>query len=182
MKLKPLLSISFTYLSIAAFNTNAALIDNGMHTTDDNTGLVWLDLTETFTASYADTYNATLTGGTYENYRIATRAELETLFSDYLYDISLWDLWGNSGSPITGVFFDDPAINEIITGTASHGAILDDAGNTINAGARSINESGQLISTALIQVQAVPVPSSIWLLFSGLIGLTGFTKRKKHKS
>jgi len=136
-------------LAVISFNINAALTDNGIHTTDNNTGLVWLDLSETFTDSYIDTYNATLTGGIYVNYRVATRAELETLFSDYLYNINLWDLWGNSGLPITGVFFDDPSTDEIAIGTVNHGAILDNGGNTMNAGMRSINESGQLISTAL---------------------------------
>ena len=167
-------------LTVVSFNTNAALTDNGIHTSDSNTGLVWLDLTETFTDSYIDTYNATQAGGIYENYRVATRAELETLFSDYLFDISLWDLWGNSGLPITGVFFDDPDTDELVIGTVNHGAILDNGGNTMNAGIRSINESGQLISTALVQVQAVPIPATVWLFGSGLITLIGLGRRKSN--
>ena len=178
MVFKSIVGATCTCLAVVSFNINAALIDNGTHTTDANTGLIWLDLTETVTDSYIDTYNATQSGGIYENYRVATRTELETLFSDYLFDISLWDLWGNSWSPITGVFFDDLGIDEIAIGTVYNGAIYNNGSNLMIAGNRSINESGQLISTALVKVSTVPVPAAVWLFGSGLIGLIGLARRK----
>jgi len=167
----------FIFISMSS---HAALVDNGIHTTDTNTGLIWLDLAETYTDSYADTYSATQTGGVYENYRVATRAELETLFSDYFGNPNLWNFWGNSGLPITGVFFDDPGIDELVEGIVNHGAILDNYTSVINAGQRSINESGQLISTGLVQVQAVPIPAAIWLFGSGLIGLIRMARRNTY--
>lgn len=71
------LVITLYYLPTA----HALLVDNGIHTTDNNTGLVWLDLSETFLDSYLDTYNSTQAGAAYKHYRVATRNELETKLS-----------------------------------------------------------------------------------------------------
>lgn len=157
---------------------DAALVDNGILTTDTNTGLVWRDLADTFAVSYSDTYNATLPGGVYENYRVATRSELETLFDDYYGDSDLWSLWGQSVIPITGVYFDDPANNEIADEIVSAAVILNDGTSTMNGGQWSIYESGQGISTALVQVQPVPLPGSAYLFLTALCGLIGISRRK----
>jgi len=178
-------AIIITVSLIISTNISAALIDNGITTTDTNTGLVWLDLSETYTISYIDTYNETLPGGIYEGYRVATRAELGSLFNDYIpshnfYDNVLWDLWGRtSNGQITGVFYDDPIFNELNDGVVNHGATLPFNPSVILAGQRSIYESGQLISTAL--VQTVPLPASLYLLITGLVSLFGFSKYYKSK-
>ena len=73
---------------VLSSNVNSALIDNGGYTTDDVSGLDWLDLTFTTGVSYND---ASLGFGTYEGggWRYANNAEVETLFGilfDGYYD------------------------------------------------------------------------------------------------
>lgn len=74
MKLRLLGAVSVCIVALS-FNTNAALVDNGTYTTDDVTGLNWLDLTKTIGVSYNEAEAAN------PGYRYATNAEVENLFA-----------------------------------------------------------------------------------------------------
>ena len=70
----------FCFFSISA---SAALIDHQTYTTDTNSNLDWLDVTETA----GNSYNAMLNGAggwLSSGWRFATRAELEDLFNTYV--------------------------------------------------------------------------------------------------
>jgi len=64
-------------------SANASIVDNGIHTTDTNTGLDWLDLTETIGMSYNQVTNQFDVGGRFEGYQYATGAQVNTLISNY---------------------------------------------------------------------------------------------------
>ena len=59
--------------------TNATIVDNGIYTTDTNTGLDWLDVTETVNLSYNYVTSQLGTGGAYEGWRYATGNEFNQL-------------------------------------------------------------------------------------------------------
>jgi hypothetical protein len=77
----------FLSIAIAAFfmttaPTHAVLIDNGTFTTDTDTGLAWLDLTESTGFSFAAASAEFGTGGAFEGYRHATESELDTFLTN----------------------------------------------------------------------------------------------------
>jgi len=80
MKYKTFKSLVLLFmLSAMASVVNAALIDNGITTLDDVTGLEWLDITETTGLSYNQVLSSTyvVNGG----YRFATEAEIMGLYA-----------------------------------------------------------------------------------------------------
>jgi len=62
-----------------ASTAHAVLIDNGVTTIDNASGLEWLDLTQTQNRSYADVASGFGSGGEFEGWRHATISELITL-------------------------------------------------------------------------------------------------------
>jgi len=64
-------------------SANASLIDNGSYTSDTQTGLDWLDLTETQNKSYDYVSSQLGTGGLYAGYAYATSTQFYTLVSNY---------------------------------------------------------------------------------------------------
>jgi len=165
-------------LFILSINANAALVGNGLLTTDTLTGLAWLDLAETENMTFNQVYSETQAGGLYEQFHIATQTELADLFTSYAFNSNLWDFWGvTANSVITQTMYDDPAINEITDGIANTG-FLDFTGVVaLNQGTVSIDFSQPNFTTAL--VQTVPLPAPVFLLLSGLLGLFGLAKRSK---
>jgi hypothetical protein len=99
-------------LSVSGLS-NAGLIDMGSITHDDNTGLDWLDLSETYGMSFDEVTTQLGIGGTLEGYRYATLLEIEGflteaggsgdyLGSDYNTEVlggwvtSLMGIWGDN--------------------------------------------------------------------------------------
>ena len=93
MKIKLILAASILLVSGQA---NAALIDNGILTTDTTSGLDWLDLTETKGLSYDYVYSQLSIDGIYEGWRYATVAETSYLFQQFGFSIGTY-----SENPIT---------------------------------------------------------------------------------
>ncbi len=86
-RMLPVLAAALS-LSLVAAQAQATLIQEddasfgaNSITFDDATGLRWLDLTVTNLQSYNSVLAQQTTGGTYEGYRFATRAEVEQLFT-----------------------------------------------------------------------------------------------------
>jgi hypothetical protein len=63
-------------------SANAILIDNGTITLDSDTGIEWLDLTESINRSYDDVAGQFGTGGDFAGWRHANFTEVSTLFAN----------------------------------------------------------------------------------------------------
>ncbi len=66
-------------LVLVSATAHAILIDMGNYSTDDDTGLKWLEVTETAGLSYNEVTSQFGTGGTYDGWRYATVGEFETM-------------------------------------------------------------------------------------------------------
>jgi hypothetical protein len=67
-------------------NVGAAIVDNGLFTSDTDTGLMWLDANQTLGWSYDGATSYLANGGTlagYSDWRYATGAELNTLLGNF---------------------------------------------------------------------------------------------------
>ena len=78
-------------LASGSLFANAALLDNGSYTTDSNTNLDWLGLTETRGLSFDEVQAQMSSGQKYEGWRFASRTDV----------IQFWSDAGGSG-PFTG--------------------------------------------------------------------------------
>lgn len=67
-------------LTLSAFGANATIVDNGLYTTDDTAGLNFLDITQTGAHSLG--YYQSGFNHLGQTWRLATLAELETLFTE----------------------------------------------------------------------------------------------------
>ena len=81
-------------LAVIASTAGATLVSGdssfgpGTITADTQTGLVWLDLTESAGLTHAQVLQELIPGGTFEGFRLATRAEVAGLFADAGFDLS----------------------------------------------------------------------------------------------
>ena len=113
----------------------AALIDQGITTLDTATGLVWLDVTRSFSRPYNDVTANFAPGGDFYGYRYATQAEM-------------LQFWNNAGFTDTSI--NDPAYPPAAAGVAirnlqlligipqpNNGSLLGDATFAINGDAYS---------------------------------------------
>jgi len=68
---------------ILSFSVNAAIIDNGMYTTDTDSGFDWLDLTATSNRSYNDISSQLGVGGEFEGWRYASMTQVAGFFDAF---------------------------------------------------------------------------------------------------
>jgi hypothetical protein len=100
----------WTAVLAAAINTSPAasatlsLIDQGVITRDPNTGLGWLDLSQTTNRSYNEVSPQFGIGGIFYGFRYATGEEVSTLFMDA----------GITGLSIGTINADAPAVSALI--------------------------------------------------------------------
>ena len=67
---------------ILSMNLSAELIDNGNYTSDTETGIDWLDLTETKGLSYAFVLSHFGSGGQFEGWSYATREQINVFMTN----------------------------------------------------------------------------------------------------
>ena len=84
MVFKSIIGTACACLAMVSFNVNAALIDNGTYTSDDVSGLDWLDVTETAGLSYNDVQTQLAIRGLYEGWMYATAIQFNELISNYV--------------------------------------------------------------------------------------------------
>jgi hypothetical protein len=72
-------------------------------TYDTDTGLRWLDLTESAGLGYADAAQELLPGGAFEGYRMATEAEVAAFFTNAGLDTSTNDFESDNHAPAVGL-------------------------------------------------------------------------------
>ena len=194
---------------VLSTNLNAAIIDNGVYTTDTVSGLDWLDLTEATNRSYNDISSQLGLGGEFEGWRYASGNEVSGFLdafggdSDYysgwstqnngLFD-AVASLWGDTYCAFNGCSFGDGYSLAITSDVAKldyhyevrlydYSTYLFSATNDdINIGSFWQWDYSRHYSygSALVrEASVVPVPAAIWLFGSGLLGLIGLAKRKK---
>ena len=186
-------------------SATATLIDNGTYTTDDVSGLDWLDLSITD----AQGYNSALSLN--PGWRLATHNEVSNLYS-FLFD-GVYDTSGGYGvsSTASGGAYSDQSEDfsraiELFGLTsndsviASHGFYEHSDGTLRMGGVSRLSTAGSStyiyfdytstyedfreighsqIGVYMVRTSVVPIPSAVWLFGSGLIGLVGFSRRKK---
>ena len=87
MAFKSIVVATYTCLAFISFNASAALIDNGTYTTDTDSGLDWLDLTETTGITRDNLLPQMVSGGQFEEWRYATSAEVVALWTNWNVDL-----------------------------------------------------------------------------------------------
>lgn len=196
-------------LTVASFKASAVLIDNGTFTTDNVSGLDWLDLSITAGQSYNDALTSN------PGWRYATNAEVENIFGisfNGFYDTTGGSAYGYSQGPAGaysgqttdiqsfqstfglinlggdeysfGLYEDEDNILRMM------GAYQNGAGNNIVYGPEFVENydsslyqyrtsSNGAYGSYLVRTSVVPIPAAIWLFGSGLLGLVGIARRKK---
>lgn len=195
----------FAFLPIP---TNAALIDLDWTTTNDSallldttTGLQWLDLSVTADQSYNQILAQLQQGGAYDGFRYATREEVLHLWSEAnISDTNFtWVIngeWQNVKDLAdrlgTSTLFDPHGL-----GTHALGLVEGGSGLTANqrlAMELSYHSNGMEVRTSSDHyaldvdfsslhyssylVQPVPIPPTLWIFSSGLLGLIGTARYK----
>jgi hypothetical protein len=195
--------------AMLSHTVHAALIDadwmnlnDNLLTTDTDSHLSWLDLTQTAGMSRNDVLAATDAGGMFDGFRYATADEV----------IDLWSQYGITLIPATRVTansLDDNIITaaqqlgnvyglEIATSDYGTLGLIEVDSNTPAttsgwAGAfrqsgqsfyegPTISQLGNMQSEAWLGsylVTTVPVPPAVWLFASGLLGLMGVARQRK---
>ena len=201
---------TFAITIVLSTSANAAVVSADWQSVGDNlvtrdtaSGLDWLDLTITDGMSYDQVISKLLPGGQFDGFRLATSAEVITLWRNFGIDLSQSALWQTSGyNPLLDVavtflgstYNTDPitypygGADGITSDVPPFGLLLHDVlGATYYSGftyyyrdnnvART--DSGGYINSGAYLVQAVSVPAAVWLFGSGLFGLVGVAKRKK---
>lgn len=191
----------FANVLVLSTSVNAALIDNGIYTTDMDSGLDWLDLTETSRMPYDFVSSQLGVGGAFEGWSYATVVQIESLFdsaggtgpytgwssTNNGVVLPLLNLWATSSSFVSYNFF--TVVPGTVLGTHRFGSVSDNP--TISRSLTEdflISDSGNLgdstadiaIGSALVRVSVVPIPPAVWLFGSGLIGLIGVARRKAY--
>ena len=187
-------------------SVSAALIDNGIYTTDTVSGLDWLDLSVTSDQSYnsAEANNP--------GWRLATNAEVENIFNVMFIGYSDTDDRGwshSSQGAYSNQYADIIDFNDLISLTdesvegryISYGLYEDEdgllrlLGTLINLSfdpdlhvVYGTNFNGEyeiyrtegysIAGVYMVRTEVVPVPPAVWLFGSGLLGLIGLARRK----
>jgi hypothetical protein len=167
-----------------AGEAQSMLINDGNMFTDTETGYTWMDV-DVYQGQSINNVESTLSGTTFH---IATVTEVTELFNNFPTDQNIASVIG-----WTFGYHDGPTIDYI-----SHGLydklVTDSMGEAywswtehLSQGAGTIFESSNIYNRdsaeasigAWVVNSSVPLPPTVWLIGTGLIGVTGMVKRKK---
>ena len=179
---------------LVSSQVNAALIDNGTSMFDTDTGLEWLDLTQTqgisWNAAEASSYV------TIDGYVHATETQVETLFlnAGFLTTNNVNNPLNDSAAADLLAFLGCTQFCGTVNATGRGFADWDGTQTVrpnyhtsgLGAGAATVSlftaNKDLLDATAghfLVRASVVPVPAAVWLFGSGLLGLVGMARRKQ---
>lgn len=88
MLLKTIFTVGIFAVSISVHATPITIVDNGNYTTDELSGLDWLDLTETNALSYNYVNGQLGAGGAYEGWHFASSEQVVMLWSNFGIDLT----------------------------------------------------------------------------------------------
>ena len=187
-----LASVSALVLSLLGSNGYAALVDNGDSMIDTGTGLQWLDLTETL----GDSWNTVESSAyvTADGYVHATEAQVITLFTNagFLTTDNTQNIANNTAANDLLNYLGCTQFCGTVNATGRGFADRDGTFTTRpfyrTSGLGAAAATTSLLTSNLdltdpnaghFLVRPVPVPASVWLFGSGLLGLVGMARRKK---
>ena len=195
-----LLGLSVSSVNASVVSADDAIFGSGSVTRDASSGLDWLDLTLSTSRSYTDVSGQFGASGDFEGWRYATSSEVAALFTsaggtapysgdqgqNVAWIEELVDLWGVTSPPsstyqisygITSTEFD--ASSQYIARLRNNVSPLspDNAHTAYTYVTATIGYPG--FGSALVRTSVVPVPPTVWLFGTALIGLVGFSKRRK---
>jgi len=203
----PLLSIVSLILSsnvnAALIDTDWQMANDNLIISDTNSGLNWLDLSVTASLSHDSVVANLESGGIFQGFQLATQVEVLNLWANA--GITNYErTWvTNQFDPVKDLVERLGAtvmVEEGLFTFATHTIGMAEGGLALPQNERwameltyapdnlnsrtstnhytwSTSVADPHYSTYL--VQAVPVPSAVWLFGSGLVGLVGFARRKK---
>ena len=196
---------------VLSTSVNAAIISTDWHTsgdklitTDTESGLNWLDLTETNGLSYNYVSSQLGVGGQFEGFRFATTDEAVALWANW--SVNLAD---GAPSSAAGLDLNVQAAAGILGNihceldctyypSGVFGLTAEEYGDTYhvqlgayvyttdtttttaywNATSHIQSNLASNVATGSYLVTTVPVPAAAWLFGSGLLGLIGVARRK----
>jgi hypothetical protein len=198
------ITLAITVLLLSA-NANAALVSadlsivgDGLITRDTNSGMEWLDLTESQNYSYNYVSSQFGIGGQFEGWRYATSSEVDTLLDNaggtgpYDGDSTvnngigepLLELWGkmytstnNSWSEF--IIADVYGVNQHWYGQVWDRGSTVDFIDIMQAAVGDSTIYSRRGSALIRETSVVPVPAAVWLFGSGLLGLVGVARHKQ---
>lgn len=200
-------------LYLSAGSGQAALISmdwksvgDNLVTRDTNSGLDWLDLTETNNLSRDFVLTQLVPGGLFEGFRYATSSEVVALWQNLGVDVSagatglisgedpgvlsganlfgnIWCEFNCTDIPygVTGITSDQhPSLSYAYNSIGAYYYGTDDYTDYYREGSTYYTTSGAAVYMGhYLVTTAVPVPATIWLFGSGLLGLIGVSRHKK---
>ncbi len=189
------LAVLFISLFVVSFNTQAALVDNGVFTSDTVTESDWLDLTETANESYDTVAGRIAPAGDLFGWSFATGSQLLGLFnsaggtgpypqtgpSAFAPATLLLDLWGTLQIAFNGtrqslfLTAESPGVGLHNLGFIE--AFTSEGGLDSSVSSAGDFTSEAFIGSALIRPSSVPIPAAVWL-FGSALGLLGWRHRK----
>lgn len=199
------MNILFTLLLVTglslAGSAQASLVDFGTYTQDTDSGLEWLDLTETDGLSYKRVKKMIKDSGSLSGWRYASRDEVRDLYSsagiglgnqmgkkyfnemnaltDLLGDTVRGRTYGFSGLTAESFLLKN---NRILFWAATKRFFWKEYSWSNTNGFIQFDTSSSLnVGSFLVRqttVSAVPVPAAVWLFGSALLGLVGIKRTK----
>jgi hypothetical protein len=200
--------LQFTLLLLVlALPSQAALVQRDWLSTEDavltydtDSGLEWLDVTVTAGMSYNEVALQLGAGGVYEGFTFASDQQVVDLFSAVdLQEIpnapssegpkiqqllSFWDVTWYLGTGERTEFLTSNT-DGLNGGAHWSGRVFWLEGGDTGAAAQLYERSDDFksftVGSALVRTASpVPVPAAIWMFGAGLIGISGFIRRKKQ--
>jgi len=175
---------------------------------DTNSGLEWLDLTETNNVSRQNILPQLQVGGSLEGWRYANNAEVVALWANFSNDLSTSRIINGldpsvaTASSFLGNIFCEASCGSWPYGVSGLTSNFFEVGSTPNYSVVGANKDIGLGQTryygnddafghprtasaiwfGLYLVRPVPIPAAVWLFGSGLISLIGLGRRKSSVS
>jgi len=183
-------------------------IDKGSYTVDKISGLDWYDVTNTVNMSKKQVLTQLEAGGTLAGWRYATGLEFVTLMDNYTNDTNNRDIFPNTyitneinlgiinllGSTFTDETYwetygllDNAYIKNgdlyyyiAIIGASTKRDYFFDETIAFDIEPEAHNEfMGSYLVRDSLELIQTPIPATIWLMGTGLIGLLGFGRKNK---
>ena len=198
-----------TSLNASIISVDWQTTDDNLITQDTENNLEWLDLTATTNLSYDYVSSQLGVGGVFEGWRYALSTDVIGFLDEFGGDSNYYNGWSTQNNGLfdavseywgdTYCYFDGCAVGSgsssaiiadesfftnhmrtyLYDGSIHPSSLTEDRVNVLYS-LTADSVADPLIGHALVrEISTVPVPAAVWLFGSGLIGLVGFSRRKK---